>query len=71
MIQSRWVVGQKRSFMILAFLTKSLVRDQDDEFLSLSTEKNGWKIFLNQEIHSEYFVRVNQTALEAILQYGF
>lgn len=61
----------KKVFYDIGLFDEELVRDQDDEF-NYRLRKMGGKILLNQEIHSEYFVRSKPNLLwKQYFQYGF
>ncbi|MEJ6737060.1 MAG: glycosyltransferase family 2 protein [Flavobacteriales bacterium] len=62
---------KKEVFEQIGYFDEDLVRNQDDEF-NFRLLKNGFKIYLSNEIHSKYYVRASFSKLfKQYYQYGY
>jgi len=62
---------KKEVFEAVGYFDEDLVRNQDDEF-NFRLLKNGFKIFLSNNVHSKYYVRASYSKLfKQYYQYGY
>jgi glycosyltransferase involved in cell wall biosynthesis len=62
---------RKEVFEKIGYFREELIRNQDDEF-NFRMEKNGMKCYLNNDLHSKYYVRGTLSKLlKQYYQYGY